>query len=158
MISTRVHTTLLTALWDVRTEAPCLVKRLRSSPYGRTPMKTKLRIRSFVVLGILGLASVFLFGPALLHCGLRTTTDASELQLRQSESRRMAVLAPQALNGPDPETFHRYSVETLRWFRVRGMIDPTCEDTSLKREWRELFTYFTARDHAARPQELATKE
>jgi hypothetical protein len=127
-------------------------------PSGRTPMKTKLRIRSFVVLGILGLASVFLFGPALFHCGLRATTDASELQLRQSESRRMAVLAPQALNGPDPKTFHRYSVETFRWFRVRGMIDPTCEDTSLKREWSELFTCFTARDHAGRPQELATKE
>lgn len=70
----------------------------------------------------------------------------------------MVVLAPQALKGPDGEIFHRYSVETFRWFRVRGMIDPTCKDSSLKREWRELLIYFTIRNHAARPQELATSE
>lgn len=70
----------------------------------------------------------------------------------------MVVLGPQALKGPEGETFHRYSVEMFRWFRVRGMIDPTCKDASLKREWRELLIYFTTRHHAARPRELATEE
>ena len=121
-------------------------------------MKTKLRIGFFVALSLLSLAAVFLFGPQLLHRAIRAATDATELQLHQAEWTRIVQLEPQALNGPNRETFLRYSQEAFRWFRVRGMIDPTCEDTSAKREWGVLFAYFISGQHAARPPELASTQ
>lgn len=121
-------------------------------------MKTKLRIALLATLSLIGLPAAFLFGPSLLHRALLATTSTTELQRHQSEWTRIVQLEPQALNGPNRETFDRYSSEAFRWFRVRGMIDPTCEDTTPTREWHELLAYFMGGHGAARPPELATTQ
>ncbi len=121
-------------------------------------MKTKLRIALLTALSLIGLSATFLFGPSLLHRALSATTPATELQRHKSEWTRIVQLEPQALNGPNRETFRRYSSEAFRWFRVRGIIDPTCEDTTPTREWRELIAYFIRGHEAARPPELATTQ
>ena len=135
-----------------------VVRRLAHVSRRTTAMKTKLRIGFLVTLSLLSLAAAYLFGPSILHRALRAATQTAELQLHQSEWTRIVQLEPQALNGPNRETFLRYSQEAFRWFRVRGMIDATCEDTSPTREWRELIAYFTGGHHAASPPELATTQ
>lgn len=121
-------------------------------------MKSKLRIKFLAAFSLLGFAAAFLFGPSLIQRVLRATTDATELQIHQSEWRRIVHLEPQALNGPNHESFQRYSAEAFRWFRVRGMFDPSCEDTSLTREWRVLIAYFIGGSRAARPLELLSAQ
>lgn len=121
-------------------------------------MKTKLRIALLAALSLIGLSAAFLFGPSMLHRALRATTPATELQRHKSEWTRIVQLEPQALNGPNRETFHRYSSEAFRWFRVRGMIDPICEDTTHTGEWCELIAYFFGGHDAVRPPELASTQ
>ena len=117
-------------------------------------MKTRL-VRGFIiVISLFGLGAAFLFTPPLLHSVLRTATPPAELQSHQAEWARIVQLQPHALNGSNPGIFSRYSAEAFRWFRVRGLINRTCEDTSLGREWYELIVYFTRWDHAERPPEL----
>jgi hypothetical protein len=113
--------------------------------------KTRPRKALIAALSLIGLSAVFLFGPSLLHRALSATTSTAELERRKSEWTRIIQLEPQALNGPNRLAFRRYSMEAFRWFRVRGMIDPTCEDTTPAREWRELFTYFFTGRGAAPP-------
>lgn len=121
-------------------------------------MKTRFRKGFIVALTLLGLGAAFLFTPSLVHRALRAATTAAELQSRQTERTRIVQLQPQALNGNNAAIFHRYSTESFRWFRVRGMIDPTCEDTSPEREWYELIVYFTRSGRAERPPELANTQ
>ena len=111
-----------------------------------------------VALSLLGLGALFLLTPSLIHRVLRAATSPSELQSHQAELTRIVQLQPQALNGNNAGIFHRYSAEASRWFRVRGMIDRTCEDTSLGREWYEILVYFTRKGHAERPPELANTQ
>lgn len=144
-------------LHDVVEDTPVTRQLTRVSRRTKA-MKTKLRIVFIVTLSVLSLAAAFLFGPSLLHHVLRAATQTTELQLHQAEWARIVQLGPQALNGPNRESFQRYSAEVYRWFRVRGMIDPTCEDTAPTREWRELIVYFTGGHHAARPPELASTQ
>ena len=118
-------------------------------------MKTRLRIGFIALTSIFALAAVFLFGPSLIHSAMRASTGSSALLHRQSEWALIVQTGPQALNGPNRDLFQRYSAHTFRWFRVRGMIDPTCEDTSPVHEWRELFAYVASSPHVAPPPELS---
>ena len=118
-------------------------------------MKTKLRLGLIVLASLFGLAAVFLFGPSLIHSAMRASTGSSELQRQQAEWTRIVQTEPQALNGPNRDVFRHYSSHSFRWFRVRGMIDPTCEDTSPAHEWRELLAYVVSSHDAARPPELS---
>ncbi|HEX8310939.1 MAG TPA: hypothetical protein VF614_06465 [Chthoniobacteraceae bacterium] len=115
----------------------------------------KRRITIIAVLSLLGAAAVFLFGPSLLHERLRASTPASTLKSRQAEWSRLVQVEPQALNGPNRVAFARYSASAFRWFRVRGMTDPTCDNTSLAGEWRELLFYFRGDHDVPRPRELS---
>ncbi len=121
-------------------------------------MKTKLRIAWLAVLSLIGLSGAFICGPSLLHRVLSATTTTTELQRHKSEWVRIVQSEPQALNGPNRGTFQQYSAEAFRWFRVRGMIDPTCEDTTPAREWYELLAYFIGGHHSALPPELPTTQ
>jgi hypothetical protein len=118
-------------------------------------MNSRFRKGFIVALSLLGLGTAFLFTPPLLHHVLRAATSPAQIKSHQAEWARLAELRPQVLNSSDPEAFHRYSKEAFRWFRVRGMIDQTCEDTSPGREWYELIVYFTRSGHVERPPELA---
>lgn len=101
------------------------------------------------------LATAYLTGPYLFHRALSSVTDAKTLMEKQSEWSRIVSVEPNALNGPNREAFSRYSANALRWFRVRGMVDPCCDENSVTGEWLSLFTYFIRGQDVGRPAELA---
>lgn len=111
-----------------------------------TPRKAVSLFSSLAVLFL-----VVVFGPKIAHLTLRSLTSPETLKLKQREWSRIVAIEPTALNGPNRESFARYSANAFQWFRVRWMVDPCCDETSIAGDWLELFAYFVCHENANNP-------